>query len=118
MHNLMLGRIIERARQRQAEGDYPTRSAFTTEQLEDAVVQLADQVEAWEALCRFAMGDESFVPLSDEPPTLAVLSEDGDSLDETECTGATFTEAALQLAPIVAKRGDPEGNVLNAPEIT
>jgi hypothetical protein len=45
MHELVLGLIIKCCRQRQAEGDCPTVTAFPVEQLEDAVVQLADKLE-------------------------------------------------------------------------
>lgn len=44
----MLIEIIERCRQRQAEGDRPTVKAFSVEQLEDAVIELADKLIEYE----------------------------------------------------------------------
>lgn len=41
MHPMMLNAIVERCRQRQAQGDCPDEPAFSTEQLEDAVIELA-----------------------------------------------------------------------------
>lgn len=46
MHPLMLQKVIEACRARIAEGDYPTTPAFTVEQLEDAVVELATRSDA------------------------------------------------------------------------
>ena len=45
MHELMLREIVKRCRQREAEGDCPTEAAFSVEQLEDAVIELASRVE-------------------------------------------------------------------------
>lgn len=44
MHDLMLKAIVERCRQRISEGDCPTVSPFSVEQLEHAVDQLASMV--------------------------------------------------------------------------
>lgn len=44
MHPLMLAKVIERCRLRQSEGDHPSEPAFSSEVLEDAIVQLANQV--------------------------------------------------------------------------
>ena len=44
MHPQMLSKIVETCRQRQNEGDHPTVTAFTVEQLEDAVVALSDNI--------------------------------------------------------------------------
>lgn len=44
MHVLMLKEVIACCRRRQTEGDCPTGPAFSVEQLEDAVVQLADRL--------------------------------------------------------------------------
>lgn len=56
MNQLMLEAIIARCRLRQAEGDHPTRPALSVEQLEDAVIQLAD------SLARLTLGHRTAVP--------------------------------------------------------
>lgn len=51
MHELMLREVVKRCRQRESEGDRPTEPAFSVEQLEDAVNQLARQpVRNWETM--------------------------------------------------------------------
>ena len=50
MHELMLKEVVACCRQRLSEGDCPTRPAFSVEQLEDAVVQLADACQKAGAL--------------------------------------------------------------------
>ena len=45
MHPLMLEEIVNVSRKRIAEGDSPTVKSFSIEQLEEAVVELADMVK-------------------------------------------------------------------------
>lgn len=45
MHNAMLAKVIKACRQRQNEGDCTVTPSFSTEILEDAVVQLADALK-------------------------------------------------------------------------
>ena len=45
MHTQLLELVIERCRERQREGDKPTKPPYSVEQLEDAVTQLATTTE-------------------------------------------------------------------------
>lgn len=43
----MLGAIVDHCRKRIAQGDCPTGAAFTVEQLEEAIVQLSDNIASF-----------------------------------------------------------------------
>lgn len=45
MHILLVAEIVKSVRRRQAQGDCPTEQPFSLEQLEDALVSLADMHE-------------------------------------------------------------------------